>query len=82
MAILLTHANKPEVLSLLRQLCKETMYKHLSREQIEGLEQNFGWMRGLPGDFTLRTKVQSEPLTSTMEFSFKFQFQNFGEVKS
>jgi hypothetical protein len=82
MAILLNQSNKPEVLNLLRQLCQATMYKHLTSEQIWATEQNFGWMRGLAGDFTLQVKLNSEPALSTMEFSFKFQFANFEEPKS
>jgi len=82
MAILLTQSNKPEVLNLLRQLCKATMYQHLSDEQVRNIEANFGWMRGLSGDFTLQTRLASEPALSTMEFTFKFQFANFAEPKS
>lgn len=82
MSILLNQSNKPEVLSLLRQLCQATMYRHLTTEQVKNIEANFGWMRGLPGDFTLQTRLASEPALSTMEFSFKFQFANFEEPKS
>ena len=82
MAILINQANKPEVLNLLRQLCQATMYKHLISEQVKNIEANFGWMRGIPGDFTLQTRLASEPALSTMEFSFKFQFSNFSEPKS
>lgn len=75
MTILIPTSNKPKIIALLRELCRETMYPHLSPGDQQVVEGQCAWMASSDsGPVTLRAEMGSEPMSSTVSFKFDLIF--------
>lgn len=75
MSILIPASNKSKIIALLRELSREVIYPHLSREQQELVEEQHNWMHGAEsGPVTIRAKLDSNPLAQSVKFDFELIF--------
>lgn len=75
MSILIPTSNKPKIIALLRELSREVIYQHLSKEDQQQVEAQCNWMQSPEaGDVTIRAMLTSEPMLSQVTFKFDLIF--------